>query len=123
MKPIKKLSIISLFLLALFQSSNVQTLFAQEIGRFQLLNVVVEEGGVKESVLFKIDTVTGNTWRYRQVSFTTINGVPVGCDGWDPVIGDYSENFNRLMKSIESWSPKTNESTNSVLQPALLHSK
>ena len=103
--------VVGFFLLALFQ-----TLSAQEIGRYQLLNAVVEVGGQKESVLFKIDTVTGNTWRYNQLMLTTTNGVPLGCDGWN-TIGDYAKNYDRLTKSLGTESPKTNENKNSVSLP------
>ncbi len=121
----KTLPIVVLFWLALLQPLAAQTTSAQENGRFQLLNAVVGFGDHKESVLFKIDTVTGNAWRYRDVSFTTTNGVPVGCDGWD-AIGDYSENMDRLMKAVDSnkfSNLKSNENTNSVSQPNLIRPK
>ena len=120
MEPMKKLPIVGLFLLVLSQPLGAQTTSAQENGRFQLLNAVVGVGDRKVSVLFKIDTVTGNTWRYREVSFTTTNGVPVGCDGWSS-IGIYDENYDRLMKSLKASTTKTN--ADSVSLPNSTHPK
>lgn len=68
-------------------------------GRFQLLHAVVESGSDKESVLFKIDTFTGETWRYTQMMFKLTNGTPVGCGGWSP-IGDYGAAYDRLTKTV-----------------------
>ena len=105
MKAISALFIVAVATLALAggSSTNQNTPLlptGTAVGRFQLLNAVVEVNSEKESVLFKIDTVTGETWRYDQVRFKTTNGVPVGCYGWSS-IGNYDENFNRLKDALK----------------------
>lgn len=93
-------------LLILIISICAMTLTAQDTNRFQLLNVTLKDpDGKTQMVLFKFDTTTGQTWKYRDDIMSTGNKdyQTVKIDGWWEVT-DYLENRKRAQEIITTVS-------------------
>jgi hypothetical protein len=77
------------------------------LGRYQLItaNIVMHEGKAEET-LFKIDTVTGATWRYMRVQLLIPEdkrfpqGTSSNTEGWVP-IGEFQKAFDKATKENE----------------------
>lgn len=71
-----------------------------EIGRYQVISATVTdpETGKPESVLIKLDTVTGDVWKFKRAYGPTPDGRGMLIEGWMLISGSIEESMESYEK-------------------------